>query len=65
MKSKRASVQIYGIMLGLTIIILALALAPVGKIHRRHNERNSWRYSWDELSSGSISKLLIKLRVLL
>jgi len=31
MKSKRASVQIYGMMLGLTIIILALALAPVGK----------------------------------
>ena len=31
MKSKQASIQIYGIMLGLTIIILALALAPTGK----------------------------------
>ena len=31
MKSRKASVQIFGIMLGLTIIILSLAIAPVGK----------------------------------
>ena len=31
MKSKRASVQIYGIMVGLVVIILAMSLAPVGK----------------------------------
>jgi len=29
--NRRASVMIYGIMLGLVIIILALSLAPVGK----------------------------------
>jgi len=31
MKSKQASIQIYGMMVGLVIIILALALAPAGK----------------------------------
>ena len=31
MKNKKASIQIYGLMLGLTVIILALALAPAGK----------------------------------